>query len=488
MAIVDLAGTSTITSRTLAALEVDHPSEKYLHAILQLLPRGSAWTRRLGSVLARLLHGVFADEALRIEQRWRGLVEEADPNTTFELLDDWERVLALPDICYAPTGTADRQAALVAKIANREGPHSQHFIDLAADVGFGISLVRSPYPRLRCDDRVDQRLNTGGWHAVFRVLIDSFGASNDLLVCVLNAAKRLQSYCQVYKPIGTDWSLHTAAAADYAYGLAWDRLDLFVMVGTVSSAKITTSHDGKNWTARTPPGGIGNLRGVCHNLQGLSPLWCAVGTTGTVITSPDGVTWAQETSGTTDGFLGVATDGATWVAVGLSGAIHISTDDCTSWSDKSDGTANLHSVCHGPSLFVLVGDTGTIKTSPDGVTWTTRTPDASFVGLFSGICWTGTNYVAVGHSGEIQTSPDGTTWTQRSTTGNSLRAVCHNFETGQTFAVGDSGATSISDDHGVTWTPQITSGNRWAAACSRDRLIAGSVATHQVLVSEEGEY
>jgi hypothetical protein len=47
----------------------------------------------------------------------------------------------------------------------------------------------------------------------------------------------------------------------------------------------------------------------------------AVGYPGTILTSPDGETWTQRTSGTTVGLYGVAYGNGTFVAVGEGGTI-----------------------------------------------------------------------------------------------------------------------------------------------------------------------
>jgi len=63
-----------------------------------------------------------------------------------------------------------------------------------------------------------------------------------------------------------------------------------------------------------------------------------VGFFGTILTSPDGITWTERTSGT-------------WVY--------------------------LRGVTYASSAFVTVGKSGTILTSPDGTTWTSRTSGTS---------------------------------------------------------------------------------------------------------------
>jgi hypothetical protein len=88
-----------------------------------------------------------------------------------------------------------------------------------------------------------------------------------------------------------------------------------------------------------------------------------VGLGGTILTSPDGVTWTRRTSGT---------------------------------------NSELRGVAYGDGLFVAVGD-GTILTSPDGVSWTRQTPPTG--NWLYGVTYGNGRFVAVGMYGIILTSP-----------------------------------------------------------------------------------
>jgi hypothetical protein len=96
-----------------------------------------------------------------------------------------------------------------------------------------------------------------------------------------------------------------------------------------------------------------------------------VGGYGTILTSPDGITWTMRSSGT-DYFLG--------------------------------------GVTYGADTFVAVGDNGgwgTILTSPDGIIWTMRSSETTE--LLSGVTYGAGTFVAVGAYGTIlQSDPEGT--------------------------------------------------------------------------------
>ena len=66
--------------------------------------------------------------------------------------------------------------------------------------------------------------------------------------------------------------------------------------------------------------------------------------------------------------------GQSFVSVGNSGTILTSSDGIT-WTEKTSGTPiDLYGVTSGNGLFVTVGESGTILTSPDGNSWTIKEP------------------------------------------------------------------------------------------------------------------
>jgi len=71
---------------------------------------------------------------------------------------------------------------------------------------------------------------------------------------------------------------------------------------------------------------------------------------------------------------------STFVIVGNSGTI-LTSPDGTSWDNRTSGTTvTLSEVTYGNNIFVPVGSSGTILTSPDGTTWTSRS-SGTYLGL-----------------------------------------------------------------------------------------------------------
>jgi photosystem II stability/assembly factor-like uncharacterized protein len=206
-----------------------------------------------------------------------------------------------------------------------------------------------------------------------------------------------------------------------------------------------TSPDGLAWTAQST--------GTATNLNRVA--WCdtqfvAVGDTGTILTSPDGVKWTSRFSKTNASLSDVFVSQAHIFVVGNAGTILNSTDGIT-WSPRTSGTVNnLSGLTQTDAKLIAVGAAGTILQSSDlGKTWT---PANSGTGnALNGVTWSGTQLVAVGASGRIVTSNGGSNWTQQ-TSGTGGAVLNDVAWSGSQFAVvGETGMIITSPD-GVTWT------------------------------------
>lgn len=178
----------------------------YLAQLQALLPQGFAWPRQADAALTQLLLA-WAGELARVDGRAADLVEEADPRTTAELLADWERVAGLPDPCVAALGinqtTAQRRAALVAKLTTIGGQSAAYYIALAARLGYTITITE--YKTFTVRSKVNDPLNDLPWRFVFTVnaplntvrrftvrsaVNDPLAAwGNELLECVISRLK-----------------------------------------------------------------------------------------------------------------------------------------------------------------------------------------------------------------------------------------------------------------------------------------------------------
>jgi len=216
----------------------------------------------------------------------------------------------------------------------------------------------------------------------------------------------------------------------------------FVAVG--ASGTILTSPDGLAWTSRTS-GTTKRLRAAAA----LGNLFVVVGETGTVVTSPDGVAWTARSSGTTETLRGVAASQSRFVAVGgASAALVLTSDDGLVWSAVATPIASkLRAVTWGNGQFVAVGAAGTILTSPDGVQWTSR--NATIAERLDGVLWTGSVFQILSETGKVLGSPDGITWIAGSCTPPAWIEGLAWSDT-RYVAVGAAGAIVTSTD-GATW-------------------------------------
>lgn len=116
----------------------------YLRQLQALLPQGAVWSREDDALLTKLL-SAFAAGFSQVDARAGQLVNESDPRTAVELLSDWERVAGMPDPCVAASGqtqsTAQRRAALVARLTMLGGQSKAYFIALAASLGYTITIT-----------------------------------------------------------------------------------------------------------------------------------------------------------------------------------------------------------------------------------------------------------------------------------------------------------------------------------------------------------
>jgi uncharacterized protein YmfQ (DUF2313 family) len=117
--------------------------EAYARQMKQLLPWGSIWPFSPSSWLSTLLVG-FGDELARIDARAEDVVNEWDPSTAVQMLEDWERVLGLPEPGQKLSPiTGERQIAATLKYLSRGGATPVYFEALAARLGFVATVTET---------------------------------------------------------------------------------------------------------------------------------------------------------------------------------------------------------------------------------------------------------------------------------------------------------------------------------------------------------
>jgi uncharacterized protein YmfQ (DUF2313 family) len=164
----------------------------YGNILRQLLPEGPVWEVPERSELEGLLNGL-GDVFAEAEARGVDLLEEFDPRTTTEMLPDWERVYGLPGTNpNPPTSTADRRAALHAKMLGYGDPTPQFFVDVAAAIGYAvvITMYKATHGPFVPGSPVGDPLTStaAGWPFHWIVTTPS-GAHNSTLVWMFESLK-----------------------------------------------------------------------------------------------------------------------------------------------------------------------------------------------------------------------------------------------------------------------------------------------------------
>jgi uncharacterized protein YmfQ (DUF2313 family) len=142
----------------------------WLSVLQALLPSGRAFTREADSLLTKLLRGiaaVFHATQLQLED----LLEQADPRRATSMLEDWERLLGLPDRC-TPAGQqlTDRQRAAYQRLVEQGGQSNAYFIQLSSLLGDpGVSITE--FKRFKCNSACNAPLNGAGDVFTWRVNI-----------------------------------------------------------------------------------------------------------------------------------------------------------------------------------------------------------------------------------------------------------------------------------------------------------------------------
>ncbi|OGP79391.1 MAG: hypothetical protein A2V86_07000 [Deltaproteobacteria bacterium RBG_16_49_23] len=240
-----------------------------------------------------------------------------------------------------------------------------------------------------------------------------------------------------------NWNVRNPLSQAHSYFAAAFGNSIFVAVG--STGAIFTSSDGISWTL-SPSGSFVNLNGIAYG----KGTFVAVGNSGTILTSTDGISWTSRVSGVPNNLQAATFGNGTFVAVSSGGRI-LTSPDGVNWTQRASPTLfALNGVAFGNGAFVVVGDVGIVLTSTDGVTWTSGFPNSN---PLNGIVFGNSTFVAVGAIGTIGTSPNGVNWTFKTVGTLALQGVA--FGNGPFVAVGNVGAILTSPDGGI-WTSRAS--------------------------------
>jgi uncharacterized protein YmfQ (DUF2313 family) len=198
----------------------------YLAAFQRLLPRGRVWHRGWGTVQAEDILTLLP-QTVRLNQRAIDVLRETFPCSTSELLPEWEATLGLPDPCIGELDTIQqRQAAVCAKFTARGGQSAAYFRQLAASLGYAITITTFR-PFYVSEGHVDDPLYDEQWAFVWQVNIAASNTlvyfrvgestvdeplvafGNTTLECLLDAAKPAHTEI-IFSYTGSLWDFDSA--------------------------------------------------------------------------------------------------------------------------------------------------------------------------------------------------------------------------------------------------------------------------------------
>ncbi|MBL9142595.1 MAG: immunoglobulin domain-containing protein [Verrucomicrobiaceae bacterium] len=243
---------------------------------------------------------------------------------------------------------------------------------------------------------------------------------------------------------GTVWSLIAAPTTHRLNHITWDGGQFFALG---EDGLALTSTDGQTWTAQPLTPAV-----TCYGAIAASGQVVVVGDRGTIASAPVAAgPWIERAAGSREWLHDSVWTGTQFVAVGSSGTIRTSADG-VAWSSQTSGTvAHLNGVAWTGSRVIAVGDAGTVLTSSDGISWASH-PSGTSRSL-QGVAWTGSQIIAVGLRGAVTSSVDGLSWSGTTIAGSpNLRSIAALGS--QVIAVGDGGVAYTFA--GSTWTARST--------------------------------
>lgn len=231
----------------------------------------------------------------------------------------------------------------------------------------------------------------------------------------------------------------TTTQANYGlYGAAFQTASKFCCTAGGAANLAVTSNGGATWTQSVGvPTGISS---AIYSLAASPTLYVAVGnssiTGGGISTSPDGVTWTAQASGTASNtaIQSVRYLNGQFIAVGDGGYIATSSNG-TTWNVRNSGTVQaLNDVAFYNGRYVVVGSSKTILWSDDSISWTAAIRDAKAssggaASLTKVICVNGL-WIAVTNDGKTDDwaflhSSDGKSWTANARYFGATTATIH---------------------------------------------------------------
>lgn len=148
-----------------------YSANDYDQALSRLLPRGPIWQRTPGSMLDSILHAIAAEFA-RVDAQADHVIEESDPRTSFNLLENWFTDWGIPSPCLAaladPT-LEEKRRELITKITSSRSLTARFFMDVAESLGYEATI--ETFEAFTVKDRVNKGLYGLEWNTAYAMAI-----------------------------------------------------------------------------------------------------------------------------------------------------------------------------------------------------------------------------------------------------------------------------------------------------------------------------
>lgn len=191
-----------------------HSVAQWTSSILAQMPRGIIWQRATSLDLYKYAQG-YAPRLERAEASADNLLFEMRPESTLQLLPEWEEYLGLPECVAEPvTNLEYRRYAVVEKYHRKGGLQAWNIQKLATDLGFTVEVdetfphhcMRScTYPLWEQKYRYILRVTVYGIPGAYMTCLD------DILTPLLTSdARVLECALQRYKVGGLFYEFYYA--------------------------------------------------------------------------------------------------------------------------------------------------------------------------------------------------------------------------------------------------------------------------------------
>ena len=222
-----------------------------------------------------------------------------------------------------------------------------------------------------------------------------------------------------------------------------------------AAGQLNSSPNGISWNQET-----GYTRGIIDGIAFGDGRYVTTTTSaGKILTSTDGIQWSEISTGVTVNSEAVAFLQNEFLAVGQQGKIATSSDGL-SWNEQVLPTpVFLREISTDGATAVVVGNDGVILYSSDLVTWNPATTGSVTEDLLAVTCGSDGSshrFVAVGLDGVILHSPNGQVWTQASSSGTTTEHIYDVVAVGTQYVAVGSHGLILTSQFGDIWVPQVS--------------------------------